>query len=158
MLRYLAIIGAGILGIIALWVALILVVPAAPPPPTADKVGPAPTAGETPKPREMMARPGLTPAPDPARTAVPPPLPEPTKQVPPPIPAAPIPPEPEPQPQVTPGPEDPPDRQPAAAEAAAPTEPRFPKGSAGCTRYKTYDAQTQTYRGYDGVVRPCRPM
>jgi hypothetical protein len=34
----------------------------------------------------------------------------------------------------------------------------LPEGSAGLPRYRTYDAQTETYRGYDGVVRPCRPM
>jgi hypothetical protein len=47
-----------------------------------------------------------------------------------------------------------------AADNAAPAQSsvRFSKISSGCTRYKTYDAQTQTYRGYDGVVRPCRPM
>jgi uncharacterized coiled-coil DUF342 family protein len=39
-----------------------------------------------------------------------------------------------------------------------PSEGRYPKGSKGCDRYKTYDAQTLTYRGYDGVVRPCRPL
>ena len=45
----------------------------------------------------------------------------------------------------------------AAAGSAVPAQAeRRLKASAGCTRYKSYNAQTQTYRGYDGVVRPCR--
>jgi hypothetical protein len=50
-----------------------------------------------------------------------------------------------------------------AARAAGDVGPvqsggRFAKGALGCTRYKTYDAQTQTYRSRSGVVRPCRPL
>jgi hypothetical protein len=26
----------------------------------------------------------------------------------------------------------------------------------GCQRYRTYDPESGTYRGYDGRVRPCR--
>ena len=70
-------------------------------------------------------------------------------------------------PQATQNPEQPADGQTAtvapadpAADNAAPAQPtgRFPRGSLGCTRFKTYDAQTQTYRGRGGVVRPCRPL
>lgn len=43
------------------------------------------------------------------------------------------------------------------AQPAAPLGERYPKGSAGCTQYKTYDARTQTYRGFDGVVHECKP-
>jgi hypothetical protein len=31
----------------------------------------------------------------------------------------------------------------------------YPKNPS-CTRYKTYDAATKSYRGYDGVVKKCR--
>lgn len=29
-------------------------------------------------------------------------------------------------------------------------------GAAGCTGYKSYSAATQTYRSFDGVIKPCR--
>jgi hypothetical protein len=33
---------------------------------------------------------------------------------------------------------------------------RAPRGTAGCTGYRTYDPRTQTYRGFDGQVHDCR--
>ncbi len=44
-----------------------------------------------------------------------------------------------------------------AADNAVPAQSAA-KGPLGCTRFKTYDAQTQTYRGRGGIVRPCRRM
>jgi hypothetical protein len=43
---------------------------------------------------------------------------------------------------------------PAAPERAE-APGRASPGSAGCTRYRTYDPTTQTYRGFDGTVRRC---
>ncbi|GGH12558.1 hypothetical protein GCM10007036_10490 [Alsobacter metallidurans] len=31
-------------------------------------------------------------------------------------------------------------------------------GAAGCTGYKSYSAATQTYRSFDGAVKPCREV
>lgn len=52
---------------------------------------------------------------------------------------------------------------PAARQSApAPKPPRSVTAEAegprtpSCPKYKTYDAATNTYRGYDGVVRKCR--
>ncbi len=43
-----------------------------------------------------------------------------------------------------------------AAEPAAQPEKRRPrKGAARCETYRTYNAQTKTYRGYDGRIRSC---
>jgi hypothetical protein len=42
-----------------------------------------------------------------------------------------------------------------AAPAAVPLERQG--HSARCTHYRTYNAATQSYRGFDGVVHPCRP-
>ncbi|WP_460448312.1 BA14K family protein [Alsobacter sp. SYSU BS001988] len=47
-----------------------------------------------------------------------------------------------------------------ASVAPARTRPAFLSGGAGqagCTRYKSYDPATQTYRSYDGVTRECKP-
>jgi len=33
---------------------------------------------------------------------------------------------------------------------------RTSRSNPGCRNYRTYNASTQTYRGYDGVVRQCR--
>jgi hypothetical protein len=38
-------------------------------------------------------------------------------------------------------------------QAAKPV--RTGRGSAGCTQYRTYNAQAQTYRGFDGKIYPC---
>jgi hypothetical protein len=38
-------------------------------------------------------------------------------------------------------------------QAAKPA--RAGRGSAGCTQYRTYDPQSQTYRGFDGKIYPC---
>jgi hypothetical protein len=38
-------------------------------------------------------------------------------------------------------------------QAAKPV--RTGQGSAGCTQYRTYNPQTQTYRGFDGKIYPC---
>jgi hypothetical protein len=38
-------------------------------------------------------------------------------------------------------------------QAAKPV--RTGRGSAGCTQYRTYDPQSQTYRGFDGKIYPC---
>lgn len=35
---------------------------------------------------------------------------------------------------------------------------KWPKGAANCTSYRTYNPDTQTYRGFDGKVRSCRPL
>lgn len=51
-----------------------------------------------------------------------------------------------------PGPaDDAPDTAAPAAAAGAPAP-----HSARCQRYRTYNPTTQTYRGFDGVVHPCR--
>ncbi|HUG60617.1 MAG TPA: hypothetical protein VMP03_02155 [Methylomirabilota bacterium] len=34
---------------------------------------------------------------------------------------------------------------------------KFPTGAAGCTKYKTYNPETQTYRGFDGLIHACKP-
>lgn len=44
-----------------------------------------------------------------------------------------------------------------AAEGDSVAKPARPRsGAAGCTSYKTYNAQTQTYRGFDGKTYDCR--
>ncbi|WP_460449281.1 hypothetical protein [Alsobacter sp. SYSU BS001988] len=43
------------------------------------------------------------------------------------------------------------------ASAASRTAQRFAPGAAGCTGFSTYDARTQTYRGFDGRTHECRP-
>jgi hypothetical protein len=45
----------------------------------------------------------------------------------------------------------------AQTDAPRPARTRSERGSAGCTSYKTYNADTQTYRAFDGRVKPCRP-
>jgi hypothetical protein len=48
--------------------------------------------------------------------------------------------------------------QPAATAEAAGGEPRFPPGKGGCTKYRTYNPETQTYRGFDGKIHECKPL
>jgi hypothetical protein len=43
----------------------------------------------------------------------------------------------------------------AGPERADAAGGRTSPGSAGCTRYKTYDPATQTYRAFDGTTRRC---
>ena len=47
----------------------------------------------------------------------------------------------------------------ARTERARTARPRTARSSRnpGCRNYRTYNPATQTYRGYDGVVRQCRP-
>ena len=45
----------------------------------------------------------------------------------------------------------------APAPDQPPTVSKRTRRSANCTRYRTYNAATQTYRGFDGVTHPCRP-
>lgn len=153
--RVLMIVGAGVVGVIALWLALVWFSPAPAPTTPVEKIGPSSTMPEVGKRRDLTERPNTPSIP---RTVAPPPEPA---AAPPPAPPTPT----EPDPPATLAPDDPPGGEattaaPATddAPAAAQPEGRFPKGSLGCTRYKTYDAQTQTYRGFDGVVRPCRPQ
>ncbi|WP_406856655.1 hypothetical protein ABEG18_03200 [Alsobacter sp. KACC 23698] len=46
---------------------------------------------------------------------------------------------------------------PKPASATTRTAQRFAPGAAGCTGFSTYDARTQTYRGFDGRTHECRP-
>ena len=49
------------------------------------------------------------------------------------------------------------DAPPSPIDGDNPTRPaKSRSGAAGCTNYKTYNAQTQTYRGFDGKTYDCR--
>jgi len=163
MQRFFAIVGAGMLGVIALWLALVWSAPQSPTRPPAEESRQGSTANVPPKLRDVTVDPAPATVPKIAPPAAVPKIdtraptgaPAPVSAAPPPAP---------PQPQAAPSPEVPADEQAATAGPtegdAAPIRPgtRFPKGSAGCSGYKTYNPQTQTYRGYDGIVRPCRPI
>jgi hypothetical protein len=183
MQRFLAIVGAGMLGVLALWLALVWLSPRPTEPPAQESRRGSP-ADVAPKLRDVTVDPAPatlpkvdTPATAPkfdgrAATALPAPMPEAAPPSPPGQPQTQATPkaEPAPSPQASPNPQASPSREmPADQETAtvdgtegdaAPAKPgtRFPRGAAGCTRYKTYNPQTQTYRGYDGIVRPCRPI
>jgi hypothetical protein len=43
-----------------------------------------------------------------------------------------------------------------AAEAQPAVAPSGGRGSLGCANYKSYNPQTKTYRGFDGVVKECK--
>jgi outer membrane biosynthesis protein TonB len=178
MQRFFAIVGAGMLGVIALWLALVWFAPQTPTQPPVQESSRGSPADVAPKLRDVTVDPAPatvpkvdSPAAAPkndtrAATAAPTTIPEAAPPSPPAQPqtqATPRP-EPAPSPQAAPSPEMPADEETATVgtteDEAAPARPetRFPRGSAGCTRYKTYNPQTQTYRGYDGIVRPCRPL
>jgi len=44
-----------------------------------------------------------------------------------------------------------------STEAIQPMREGRQPHAARCTRYRTYDEVTQSYRGYDGLIHPCRP-
>jgi hypothetical protein len=46
---------------------------------------------------------------------------------------------------------------PSGASSATPAG-RPQRGAQGCTQYRTYDARTGTYRGFDGKVRECNAV
>jgi hypothetical protein len=43
-----------------------------------------------------------------------------------------------------------------AAELQTGVAPSGGRGSLGCANYKSYNPQTKTYRGFDGVVKECK--
>lgn len=167
-LRFFATIGVGTLAVVAFWGFLVMATPPAPKPKPFEKIGPG-MAMHDPQVRDVTAQPHAAPAvtaaaPPPASPAAPPP-------------ATPTPPAPAPD-ALSPAPAQAPDapapapvqapdatQPPGAPEvAAAPDDPAAAqpapgpgqKHAAHCTRYRTYDAATQTYRGFDGLVHPCR--
>ena len=154
--RILAAIGGGTLAILALWGFLFIVGSSLPTQPPVDKIGPASTMrvrDETGQPR-TIARPETGPFATTKIAAQPGPVPPPVTTVP--AALSPIPPRPlegrqEPaQAQVVPGPLD--ETVGAVQPASRARQGRAPR----CTRNRTYDAETQSYRGYDGLLRPCR--
>jgi BA14K-like protein len=162
MQRFLAIVGAGILGVVALWLALVSFAVQAPTDPPAHDNRRSSGASVAPKLRDVTVNPAPTTGPRVAAPAAVPKIDPPAGAAAPAASPAPAPQD--PQPGAAPGAAAPVDEQTATVD---PTEgdavpgtagTRFPRGSAGCTRYKTYDPETQTYRGYDGIVRPCRPI
>jgi hypothetical protein len=184
MVKVLAFIGAGTLALMAFWVFIIIAAPNLPTQPPAEKIGStekidAAQATPAPKLRDVTAQPHTTavatttpaapvkpaaqtqPVPVPAPVAVPAPAAT-TPAAP--APAATTPAAPDPAtPEATGTPTEPDPEQVASepledpADAAAPAPSARPRHSANCTRYRTYDAATQTYRGFDGLVHPCRP-
>lgn len=51
--------------------------------------------------------------------------------------------------------EPPPAAKPAAPDRTEAANDRPAPGSAGCTRYRTYNPTTQTYRAFDGTIKRC---
>lgn len=45
----------------------------------------------------------------------------------------------------------------ADARAATRSAGKGQRGAQGCTQYKSYNPQTQTYRSFDGKIKDCRP-
>ncbi len=166
MQRFLAILGAGMLGVLALWLALVWLAPGGTvePTPQASRRD-APAAG-APKLRDVTVDPTPTTVPKAAAPATAPEADAPVRPaVAPASPPVPAPAEPRQNADsALPGADVPAGDQTATVDQvegdAAPAQPgdRFPRGSAGCTRYKTYNPETQTYRAYDGTIRPCRPL
>jgi len=175
--RILAAIGAATLAILAFWSFLLIIAPSMPTMPEPDKASAA-APMRNPALRDVSEQPHTAvtaavqpPAPPPA------PGPSPIRPLPSPAPAATLPAVPSPVPAAT----VPAAPAPAASASAAPLP--SPQGSAGrrflvdegdaatgavdavplrpqrrssnCTRYRTYDPQTQSYRGYDGLVHSC---
>jgi hypothetical protein len=160
MLKVAAVIGTGILGVLIFWGLVLIAVPNVPQQPPGDKTSMAPSTPE-PKLRDVTAQPRITtiPATQPVATIKPALQPEPV--VPTPVATA----------SMTPSPmsagvvESPqgPDLTPVASDPAhepGGTEQPPPLGrqshAANCTGYKTYNAATQSYRGFDGAIHPCR--
>ena len=172
MFKFMTVIGAGTLAVLAVWGFVIIAAPSVSLRPPADKVASTPPLRD-PKLRDVTAQPHTTAVPVISRIApvVPPAPPAPViataqpKPDPSPVAAAPVTP---PSPTATAEAENP--QEPAATQVAADPandpvgviEPApEPTGrqahAAHCTRYRTYNAATQSYRGFDGVVHPCRP-
>ena len=157
--RILAAIGAGALAILALWGFLFIVGSSLPSEPPPNKIGPDLTMRD-PKVRDVteqprtIARPETGPFATTKITAQPGPVPSPATTVP--GAPSPIPPRPLESPQK------PVQAQVASSPADEPTGVIQPAPAARqsrasrCTQYRTYDAETQSYRGYDGLVHPCR--
>jgi outer membrane biosynthesis protein TonB len=160
MLKVAAALGAGTLAILVLWGFLLIAAPSVPVPP-AGKIGSA-LAMRDPKLRDVTEQPHTTtiPAPQsvatvkPAAQPEPVPIPAPVATQPPPtpIPAGPV--ESPQEPDATQVASDTVDEPNGAAQ---PTPVERQSHAAHCTRYRTYSAATQSYRGFDGVVHPCRP-
>ena len=157
--RILAAIGGGTLAILALWGFLYIVGSSLPERPPPNKIGPALTMGASkvrnvPEQPRTVARPETGPFATTKITAQPGPILSPVTTVP--AARSPIPPRP---PESS---KDPVQAETASSPAEEPTgviQPaQVPQRSLArrCTRNRTYDAQTQSYRGYDGLMHPCR--
>ena len=156
--RILAATGGGTLAILALWGFLYIVGSSLPERPPSNKIGLALTMGE-PKVRNIIEQPRIVVRPETGpfattRITTPGPVPSLVSTVS--AAPSPIPPRP---PQSS---QDPVQADAASTPADEPTGVIQPaavprrSGAPRCTRNRTYDAETQSYRGYDGLMHPCR--
>ena len=157
--RILAAVGAATLALMAFWGFLLVIAPSMPTAPAPDKAE-ASAPLRNPVLRDVSAQPHTAvvaaaqpDAPAPALSAGPSPI----RPLPSPAPAASLP----ATPASSPPPQAPADRQFLASESGPSTDAidamplRRQRHSGNCTRYRTYDPQTQSYRGFDGLVHPC---
>jgi hypothetical protein len=180
MLKVLSVLGAGTLAISTLWGFLFIAAPSLPTQPPADKIGPALTIRDS-KPRGVVEQPRTTATvPETRRVTTVKLAPQPEPM--PPVvatPAVKLAPQPEPMPPVvatpavmvspTPpgGTENP--QEPEAMQVAldrgndlvGAAKPRLMPSvrqdrAPRCTRNRSYNAATRSYRGFDGVVHRCR--
>jgi len=157
--RILAAVGAATLALMAFWGFLLVIAPSMPTAPAPDKAD-ASAPLRNPVLRDVSEQPhtAVVAAGQPgASTATLSAGPSPIRPLPSPAPAAGVPAAPassSPQPALA-------DRQFLASEGDPSTGAidamplRRQRHSGNCTRYRTYDPQTQSYRGYDGLVHPC---
>ena len=157
--RILAAVGAATLALMAFWGLVLVIAPSMPTAPGPDKAR-ASSPLHNPVLRDVSEQPhtavvaaGQPDAPTAALSAGPSPI----RPLPSPAPAASVP----ATPVSSPPAQAPADRQFLAgegdpsADAIGAMPLRRQRHSGNCTRYRTYDPQTQSYRGYDGLVHPC---
>ena len=158
--RILAAVGAATLALMAFWGFLLVIAPSMPTVPAPEKAE-ASAPLRNPVLRDVSAQPHTAVVaagqPD-APTAMLSAGPSPIRPLPLPARAASVP----APPSSSPPPQAPANRQFLAGEGGPSADAidamplRRQRHSGNCTRYRSYDPQTQSYRGYDGVVHACR--